>query len=448
MLDEYATPNVGMIMYGFFWVKYGLWLKAQGLDPTAQSELLLWVEQSDGSIEPAAGALYYSLLLVYANESASNIPGRNITKGWIFAKQPSGVDHYATAVRKLDALADAPASVDGEAFVEAVIAPWLRTRCEEADIDLAARFEAELAPAVQAEYETEQARFEASLAAFTTVLGEIFNANQSLHEGHNTTPIDQPFDISNMLWAAAAPEGTALANDTVQITQADVTALFSLLEQFEQGRRMLHSFIFFGYLGADHTDADTVREIFALCRAQPTALIEGAATHYSYTFDPQISEEIIETSFVYEVNYILAEAETIARKLLAEHSQQISLQAVEEFFEERRGDLPIDQYERFVAWQAPVETYLPWLIERYADTGEDEDVVAVLEILERGVAEGRSPAALLIDLLTDRGVLEPFEFAPETYKVLRSPSTESSATFYGVGSMEDYAAELMEATHE
>lgn len=59
MLDEYTLPNVGMIMYGFFWIKYGLWLRERDITPSEQSELLLWTEY------PGDGILIVEFWLSY-----------------------------------------------------------------------------------------------------------------------------------------------------------------------------------------------------------------------------------------------------------------------------------------------------------------------------------------------------------------------------------------------
>lgn len=58
MLNDYIFPNVGLIMYGFFWLKFGLWLHSQGLDPDDQSELLLWTRYSDGTVDFHESILY------------------------------------------------------------------------------------------------------------------------------------------------------------------------------------------------------------------------------------------------------------------------------------------------------------------------------------------------------------------------------------------------------
>ena len=446
MLDEYVFPNVGLIMYGFFWLKFGLWLHSEGLDPDEQSELLLWTEYPDGRIEFRESILYYSILLVYVDADTSNIPGKRITNGWLFAKQPSGTDQYDRIVEELEMLVKNPNALSGTELVEAVIAPWFRTRCQELDVDFPARLEDHLAGALHQEYPDERGAMERAVEAFVTSIGEVCHEHPTLYQNYNTAPINEPFDLTAMLWATEAPAWETLANRDVELTRADVDALFDILVTFSQGVRMLHSFCFIAYFGPYNSGESQLRDVYDICRERGSKVIETAEQQFGQEFNEEVVADIVTTSFFYEVNYVLAEAETIARQLLKEREGHIRLTEVARFLDGRRDDLPVARLERFVDDPGSVTEHLPTLTEQYDDVGEN-DIVAFLNCLQEAVERGEGPAELLVTLLIHEGTLSVFDKQNKIYQIERPPETPSPASFYGTGSIRDYAVELLDAAN-
>jgi hypothetical protein len=445
MLDEYVFPNVGLIMYGFFWLKFGLWLHSRGLDPREQSTLLLWTQHPGGTAEYTESILYYSLLLVYVDPNTSNIPGKQITRGWLFAKQRAGTDQYDRIVTELETLVEEPERLSGEDLTEAVIAPWFRTRCRERDVNLPARLEQRLGDALAQEFESERPAMEAAIGAFVTTIGEICHDQPSLYENYNTAPINEPFDLTAMLWETDTPARETLANRRVELTQPDVDALFAVLGTFPQGIRMLHSFCFIAYLGPHDSGGNRLRDIHELCLDHAAEIVETAEMRLGQQFDRAVVDDIVATSFYYELNYVVAEAETIARKLLTDRQGLLRLEEVDRFLDARRDDLPVARLENFVGAPESVADYLPGLIEKY-DAEGDTDVVAFLQCLFEAIEGGAGPADLLVTLLTQQETLSVFDEDNDIYRIEQPPETTSPATFYGASSMQQYTAELLEAT--
>lgn len=451
-LNEYVFNRVGLVMYNLFWVKFGVVLAQRGYDPLNQAELLLWTRDETDEIAPTESILYYSFLSHYDDTAEDTHPGSTIIRNWLLQSQKQDQygfygGPYERLIDELFELQADPESYDFEGITDGVLAPWIRTRCHEQNIEIEERMTDSLYSTATENHETEAEQMEALIASFTTTLGEILQTDPDFYRHKDTNPIGQNLQVAEMLSETDHEALTRFGNTDVRFTSADREALFEILSGFEKGRRLIHSFIFMSYLDptASSTDTDRLRNIYQIYTDHPQEVIQRAEDRLDIEFDESTTANIEATSFNYILNFFLTDGETISRKLLAsrEKSDPVTIEDVDRFFRQNRATLPeISQFEQFLDYTAACERFLPPLIEAY-EADNASDIATFLDQVRTELAANDRISKLLLEILAHRGTLAKSGGQTDSYRVEQPPKNTTSASFYGVNRVMDWTRTLL-----
>lgn len=432
-------PELGMIMYPLFWIKYTLHLLKEGYDVSAQKHLFFWA-----GTEPSEGVLYYSLLSKFYSKGCGTEDvsvGTNWAKGWLF--KPGWKDNVT---KELEKIAKDQANYVFHEFTKNVFSSDFKTDCRRAHVNISRIIKTEMLKTLRdtkgKDYvETVQKTIE----AFARSMMKIFHTNKGLHckEGAVIEPNIEFTRRVLLQNSNDLNELSKLANVNFNFTKEELKTLLTVLQTTEKGRYFLRSMLLVSYVDPLNHSRGYVREKMRdICDVYRSA--KDFEEEIKSKFDDLIVNRSVlsgleETCFCWALNFFLADGEEIARRLLGSQNivRIIRGNEIKQYFS--GGDEYLRNFMGFLerlkkqAWRA----HLTVVVEKLRKQGS-EDVANYMARLLEGIEKYDEPYTIFIELLLEQGTLK--KEAENIYSVVTLPPEETStAFFYGIDPIIDWS---------
>lgn len=447
-LREFVFPGVGMIMHSLFWVKHAAHLHQQGISPSAQERLLLYVKTEDDEVLYDEGLLWYILASRIQEDTPVQLTaGVKTVRDYLFEPQYNyDGDVYDRVAAELPRMASQGKSYDAARFVNEVFAPWFVTRCGDLGIDLKAHIEQEVLPNTMDM--TSQSREVRVLGDFCALIGRLIREHGTLQGTSNLNVIDTTIQFASQLFIPENdPQLTTLAETSFEFTPAQTTALLQAVAAIERGEHFVRSILFVTHIGPlKHSGSEFDREmrrIHDIVTSDPETVLESGKAIVDLADLPSpATEDLDETSYSWLLNFFLADGETISRELLDTEEPILRRETVEAHFE--TGEDRTTTFEDFLTRPEAGRKYLPRLLSA-VNPNDSFRVHRFLDQLKRNLEQGTDPPQVLLDLLETNGMIEPETDEKDVYQIREFPSNTNSASFYGIGPLRSWTTTFLQA---
>jgi len=445
-LREYVFPELGMIMYDLFWVKYTLFLIKEGYVPWEQEHLFFWANKA-GRIDPLKSVLYFSILSkvrsLLTHERDISV-GRDFARRWLFArigwkeKVANGLLDFSAKGR----------TFDFQNFVEQIFHSDFKNDCVRFGVDLAEMATRKMSEAFESLPPSDA--HVSAIKSFCIFIGTLLHDTGIIQNYPRATGavIDPNINFTRKVLLLNTTEVGALrdlANIDFCFTRKEITILLKRLMQTEQGRYFLASVFLVSYLDPIQNSRMSVteglRNIYN--RYKNTKNFEDQITliFSGFEFPKVIFERMEEVCFYWELNFFLSDGETISRKLLQERSI-ISRGEISKYFEEHQAllrnfagflEILTQDSERVIHLHSFIQS-----LQKTGDTGTSNFMFHLLKSLK----QRKEICDVFIDLLLARGTLR--EIGHDLYSVTGKISKNmSEAIFYGIGPLIDWTTAIL-----
>jgi hypothetical protein len=454
-VTKIVFPDVGMIMYPLFWVKYGIYLDRYGYDLGSQSHLYLWAERDDDR-DPTESVLYYSLLGKYWAETTDEQDisvGESAATEWIF--EPSArtghgpydevYEHFRDGVTRIKR----GDPVDLESFTtdtRSLLSQRFRSKCAEHGVSFTSLFAARL-DGISLDTDADTVTlYEGVVRAFVRAVVEAFEAVPTLHRKRlGETIIGSNISFTQPLLEGAPPSTLdRLANTRFAVSADEANAFLEAVQHREWGEYLVGSILLIATIGPFQDNAsimDELRQLPQLYESRDDIVTSSLATFPDADFAPAVRDALQELSYFWSVNYFLADGEDLARKLFtaadgdtftqADVDTLFATEATAQSFEDFLELSHRDQYARQLAD----------LIDLLEEMGES-DVAEFLRTYEAVLGEGLSTTDTFLELLKAREMIIPED---EYYQITAPFQDNDSAGFYGVSEVISWTKTLVAA---
>lgn len=440
-LNEVVFPEIGMIMDPLFWVKYVLTLEKSGYDLSDQGNLFLWAEKSDSeSLEIKMSVLYHSLLWkVFSDEEdGKNIPrGRDkMVKNYMFKR-----GFYNEISRGLREYCKSPESYNFEdRLVKPVFHAKFKSYFKKRGISLSNIIESEFQKSNIPDIEKFRDRLEKSVETFVKACVCAFRENDSL-EVPNVI-YSGTFNFTKRVLKSGKVSLKSLCNTNFEFNKEEIETFLESLETSEAGRHLLRSILIVSYFDPRQKKNlhDELKQVGDLYEQNSDFETKAKERFKDFTFSSSNVQDLGEATFFWEINYFLADGETIAREVLVDKSKIYKRNIEKEIISSES----YEDFEKFYEnlsrkdrWQK----HLSELIRKYE--GKQGRVVKFLRELLRCVKEDIDTTQMFLELLETRGTLE--KKSEISFRALTSSSEDyNDAPFWGVDSLIGWTETILE----
>lgn len=441
-LRQYVFPELGMIMYDFFWVKYTLFLIKEGYIPWEQENLFFWAIKA-GKIDPLKSVLYFSLLSKTSHKKDVSV-GRNFAREWLF----KGIEWRDNVVNGLLEFSVKGRDFNFPSFVEQIFSSDFKSDCRKFGIDLSKLADKVMVRAFESLPDGDT--HTSAVKSFCIFIGDLlYNKGIIKNYPHRTGAVVDPnidFTKKILLFnTTELDELHGLANTDFGFTRKEILILLNRLLRTEQGRYFLASVILVSYLNPIQKRRVDVREqlrnIYKHYRIAKDFEDRVESAFSPFEIPKIIFGSMQEICFYWELNFFLSDGETIARKIIGNRSI-ISRRQISEYFEKNRG--VVRDFESFLETLASDSerlTHLDSFIHILQKAG-DKDTTDFLFQLSKSLKQRRKICDIFIDLLLVRGTLK--KESENLYFVTGTISEKmSEAIFYGIDPLIDWTTTIL-----
>ncbi|KXA93546.1 hypothetical protein AKJ64_00330 [candidate division MSBL1 archaeon SCGC-AAA259E17] len=428
-LREVVFPEIGMVMYPLFWVKYSLYLDRKSFDLSSQNNLFLWAEKENETY-PEESLLYYSLLSEYYSkeEDKNSIAvGSRAAKGWLFKQ-----DFYERIINGLERYCRNPTDFNYQSFIDEVFHSDFKTDCSRSNVKLDGIVKSELERADVESEDDYKDQMKLAVEHFVESVAKAFS--QTGKSGKNVIGPNINFVQKILLTEESQPKN--LVNVSFDFTREEAVELLNSLQSTEKGRYLLKSIVLVSYFDpTSHEDKymrKKMRKISEVYSKTSNFMDRVRSKFSEFEFNPLITERLEQTAFYWELNFFLADGEDIARNFLHDR-KKVTKKKLKEHLRnsDRRSVRYIDSFIEKLD-QKRWKNYLSKLIRQFE--GKDEDLEQYFSKLLTDLERKTDLVEIFLDLLEEQGTIE--RSSENLFRVVGSYSEESStASFYGINQM-------------
>ncbi|RLI82467.1 hypothetical protein DRP04_03895 [Archaeoglobales archaeon] len=442
-LRELVFPEIGMIMYPLYWIKYALHLINLGYDISEQKYLFFWAEK-EGETNPSESVLYYSLLSKFYSKQHGKkyldvSVGRDWADKWLFKSEWGD-----KILNELDKFVRDPENFDFDSFVENIFSSDFKTECKNAGIILSRVIKNKMLSKFKISREESYSEImKKAIEAFVRTIAEIFQENDELDikEGAVVDP-NINFTLKVLLQNSGGfnEQLSKLANNNFEFTKEEFKALLNVLQSTERGRFVLRSMLLLTYLDPLNNKNKTIiakmRDIFEIYKRAKNFEETVTEKFGNFRFDQSVLNGLEESSFYWELNFFLVDGEEIARNLL-ENRNIIKESEIQRYFSEK-NDEHVDYFKTFLIRLEDEKrrVCLTNLISKLKRKGE-RAIANYMEKLLEGVNKHHEPYIIFLNLLLEKKTLK--KEVGKIYSVVAPPPKDvPSALFYGIEPLLDW----------
>lgn len=444
-LREYVFPEVGMIMYPLFWVKYTLFLLREGYNLSEQKYLFFWAKKNK-NIESLNGVLYYSLISRFLKEEydAEDVSVGKRWARWIFKK-----DWKDKIIEEIRKFVQNPNNFNSSAFVGKIFSSDFKSDCVNCNIDLARNCQSKFSTVIN-EFEDKEYRknMRKSIGCFVDFIAELLYLNEDLNveEGSVISP-NIEFTRKVLLEESEDLKGDLiqLANTNLKFTVEEIVSLLNALQSNQKGTYFLRSLLLVSYFDPlNHHNRyiiERMRNILDLYRTT-TDFKEGVLAKFkNINFNPEILAGLEESCFYWELNYFLADGEDISRDLLRNNPETVTSSEIAHYFSKGKNQ-SLENFKNFFQKFRDNKRrhYLESLI-KTLNVGGGEKVAKFLATLLDGIEKSLDLSEVFVNLLLLEGTIE--KETENLYSVTSLPKELTSATFYGIDPLIDWSRTML-----
>lgn len=438
-LAQYIFPDLGMIMYDLFWIKYTLFLVGDNYIPWMQDRLFFWASRGK-DIDPLKSVIFFSLkskIHSLLGDSGDIPAGRRFARDWLF----TGIGDWREIVAlKLMEFSKRRQQFDFKEFVDIVFSSSFKERCSNDGIKLPA-----IASKLMNEYFEKSScssKYDSAVEAFCKFLSYVLHERNILryYPTRIGAVVDPNIDFARdiLLFNKTELNGLSeIANTNFRITKREVLILLERLTKSELGRNLLASIVLVSYYdplnNANPTIVKLLRNSFDLYQDATDFEVRVRSVFGDFEIPKNIFDNMNETCFSWEFNFFLTDGETIARKIIQDE-KIISSQNVIEYFSVKK---PIVEYFMHFIETLPKPERIgqfQTLINKHQET-KDTVTIDFLNGLLKSIKTRQNAHEIFEDLLETRGTLE--KKSPKIFIVTGAVSKKESseALFYGVDAL-------------
>ena len=444
-LREYIFPELGMIMYPLFWIKYTLYLIKNGYDPSNQDYLFFWVKKN-GKIDPSKGVLYYSLLSRYYSTKKQT---EDVSVGKLWAKGRLFKQDWKSRILKgLRKFVKDPNRFDFTNFVETTFSADFKTDCARAKIDLPKHLTKmrDLFNKKSRKHSIESMKL--AIESFTIALADVLIRDGiNCKKGsviHPNIVFTRRVLLQNNTELGALEK---LANTNFSFTKEEIEILLNQLQSTEKGRYFLRSLLLISYFDPRYHDNDYIRnrmrKIYDIFTSIDDFQKRIERKFSGFKFLPSILRKLEETCFYWELNFFLTDGETIARTITSNAQGVIRKKDVQEYFSQTQEEEPkyfVEFIKNLKNDEKRRKCFLS-LIKNISKQRENKIAGFLLELLD-GVKKGEAGYEIFLNLLVFQGTLE--RETENLYSIIGKPKEDFSyALFYGINPLIDWTRTIL-----
>lgn len=388
-LAQYIFPDLGMIMYDLFWIKYTLFLVGDNYLPWMQERLFFWASR-DGHIDPLKSVLYFSLKAKIQSILGISIDlpaGGRFARDWLF----SGFEDWRENVAlRLMEFSKTGQQFDFKEFTDNVFSSSFKTQCRNDGIELT-----DLASKLMTEYfqkSTSLSKHDSAVEAFCKFISHLLHDRNIIrfYPTRTGAVVDPNIDFTRdilLFNKTELNELSNIANTNFRITKKEITVFLERLTKSELGRNLLASIILVTYFdplnNANSTIVKLLRKSFDLYEDATDFEKRIRSSFGNLVIPKSVFDNMKETCFMWEFNFFLTDGETIAR-LIIKDERIISVQSVIEYFNEKKS--VVDYFVHFIETLPQVErsSQFQLLISKHEKTN-DSGTIDFLNGLLKGI---------------------------------------------------------------
>jgi hypothetical protein len=450
-LREFVFPELGLIMYHLFWVKYTLYLIKLGYDVSKQKHLFFGIEKN-GEINPLEGVLYYSILSKLYNEKEGSDDvsvGSLWARGWLFKGGWRNV-----ILGELEKFAKDPRNFDFVNFVDVIFHSDFYTDCKRARINLVDVIKTDMLKEFKAGNDDLESSQDA-IKSFVSSITRIFLATNEIKWKEGAV-IEPNIAFTQKVLLCDLDKWNDLlkiANVNFKFTREELRIFLNSLQSTEPGRYFLRSILLVSYVDPLGHNRDyvrkTMRDIYHLYESEKDFKAK-VFTKFSYiNLDSSVFDKIEETCFYWELNFFLADGEQLARNILCKDGETVDIineDDIKQYFLSSKQE-EATYFRKFLEKMesSKRKSFLTSLINKLRVSNNDNDSIAnYFRSLLEGINRRYEPYQIFIELLLAKRTLE--KETKKLYRVIVRASKERSKTsFYGIDPLMNWTRTILKA---